>query len=37
MPIAWRARLPATWAIATLDGVLSANVEAMPSPAQHAR
>jgi len=37
MPIARRAPGPATWASAMLDGVLSARVEAMPSPAQQRR
>ena len=37
MPIARRAAGPATWAMAMLDGVLSARVEATPRPAQHSR
>jgi hypothetical protein len=37
MAMARRAPGPATWAMAMLDGVLSANVEAMPIAAQHKR
>ena len=37
MAMARRAPSPATWAMAMLDGVLSARVEAMPIAAQHKR
>jgi hypothetical protein len=37
MAMARRAPGPATWAMAMLDGVLSARVEATPIAAQHKR